>query len=229
MALQARPVGRFAHAPATHTLGAAQSASAVHDVLQTLAPQTYVPHEEVVVVWHVPVPLQVRGGVYVEPAQLSATQTVPLAYRRHAPPPSHVPSVPQVEDPLSAHWPSGSSPAGTSTHVPAVAAMPQDRQLPVQAVRQQVPCSQKPLEHSAAAVHVAPLGRLPQLPPVQTLGATQSPSVAQVARQVPAVPHLYAPQLPAVDVPHAPAPSQLRAGVKVVPLHVDAAHVVPIA
>ena len=76
---QARPVGFFAHAPATHTLGAAQSASAVQDVLQTLAPQTYVPHEDVVVVWQVPVPLHVRGGVYVEPAQLSGTQTVPLA------------------------------------------------------------------------------------------------------------------------------------------------------
>jgi hypothetical protein len=37
---QAMPVGFFAHAPATHTFGAAQSASAVHDVLHTAAPQT---------------------------------------------------------------------------------------------------------------------------------------------------------------------------------------------
>jgi len=137
--------------------------------------------------------------------------------------------VPQVEAPLSAHWPSGSSPAGTSTHVPALPLRPQDRQLPVQAVRQQVPCSQKTLPHSAAAVQVAPLGRLPPLPPVPTFGATQSPSVVQVARHVPAVPHLYAPQLPALVVPHVPAPSQARAGVNVVPLHVDAAQVVPIA
>ena len=36
---QARPVGFFAHAPATQTFGAAQSASAVHDVLHTAAPQ----------------------------------------------------------------------------------------------------------------------------------------------------------------------------------------------
>jgi hypothetical protein len=107
--------------------------------------------------------------------------------------------------------------------------MPHDRQLPVQAVRQQVPCSQKPLEHSAAAVHVAPLGRLPQLPPVQTLGATQSASAVHVARHVPLAPHLYAPQLPALAVPHVPAPSQVRAGVKVVPLQVDAAQVVPMA
>jgi hypothetical protein len=177
----------------------------------------------------VPVPLQVRAGVKVVPAQLAATQTVPLAYSRHAPPPSQVPSDPHVEAPLSAHCPSGSWPAGTSTHVPADAAIPQDRQAPVQAVRQQVPCSQKPLEHSAAAVHDAPLPFLPQLPPVQTLGATQSASAVHVARHVPAPPHLYAPQLVAVAVPHVPVPLQVRAGVNVVPLHVDAAQVVPIA
>jgi hypothetical protein len=136
----------------------------------------------------VPVPLQVRAGVNVEPAQLAATQIVPLAYMRHAPPPSQVPSVPQVEAPLSAHWPRGSSPAATSVHVPAVPVRLQERQLPVQAVRQQAPCSQKPLPHSAAVVQAAPLGRLPQLPPVQTLGATQSASAVQVARQDPVLP-----------------------------------------
>ena len=35
---QARPVGFFAQAPATQTLGAVQSASTVQDVLQTLVP-----------------------------------------------------------------------------------------------------------------------------------------------------------------------------------------------
>ena len=135
-------------------------------------------------------PLHVRGGVYVEPLQLSGTQIVPLAYCRQAPPPSQVPSVPQVEAPLSAHWPSGSTPAGTSVQVPAVPAIPQDRQAPEQAVRQQVPCSQKPLEHSVAPAQVAPLGFLPQLPPVQTLGATQSLSVVQVTRQAPEAPQM---------------------------------------
>ena len=37
-AAQARPVGFFAQAPLTQTLGAVQSASAVHDVLQRFAP-----------------------------------------------------------------------------------------------------------------------------------------------------------------------------------------------
>jgi hypothetical protein len=137
--------------------------------------------------------------------------------------------VPQVLAPLSAHWPSGSAPAATSVHVPAVPVSAHERQLPVQAVRQQAPCSQKPLEHSVAAVHEAPFGRLPQLPPVQTLGATQFVSVVQLARQVPEVPHWYAPQLVGETVPQVPAPSQVRAGVKLVPVQVDAAQVVPLA
>ena len=70
------------------------------------------PHDDAVVVWQVPVPLQVRAGVNVDPEQLCATQIVPLAYSRQAPPPSQAPSVPQVEAPLSAHWPRGSAPAG---------------------------------------------------------------------------------------------------------------------
>jgi len=177
----------------------------------------------------VPVPLQVRAGVNVDPVQLAATQTVPLAYSRQAPPPSQVPSVPHVDAPLSAHWPSGSWPAGTSTHVPAVPVIEHDRQLPVQAVRQHEPCSQKPLEHSVVVVQVAPFGFLPQLPPVQTLGATQSALVAQVTRHAPVAPQTYAPQLVAVAVPQVPAPSQVRAGVNVVPLQVEGEQVVPLA
>jgi hypothetical protein len=38
-AVQVMPVGRFAQAPITQTLGAVQSPSTVHDVLQTFAPQ----------------------------------------------------------------------------------------------------------------------------------------------------------------------------------------------
>jgi hypothetical protein len=130
---------------------------------------------------------------------------------------------------MSAHWPSGSWPAGTSTHVPAVPVIEHDRQLPVHAVRQQAPCSQKPLEHSPVVVQVAPFGFLPQLPPVQTLGATQLASVVQLTRQEPVVPHWYAPQLVAVDVPQVPEPSHVRGGVNVVPLQVEAAQVVPVA
>jgi hypothetical protein len=187
---QLLPVGFFVQAPATQTLGAVQSASAVQDVLQRLLPHAYAPHDDVVVVWQVPVPLQVRAGVNVDPVQLAATQVVPLAYSRQVPPPSQVPSVPQLAAPMSAHWPSGSWPAGTSTQVPAVPVIEQDRQLPVQAVRQQAPCSQKPLAHSAVVAQVAPFGFFPQLPPVQTLGATQSASAVQVTRHAPLGPQL---------------------------------------
>ena len=96
---QVAPTGFFVHAPPTQTLGATQSASAVHDVLQALVPHTYAPHEAPDDIWQVPVPLQVRAAVNVDPVQLAAAQVVPLAYRRHPPPPSQVPSVPQVEAP----------------------------------------------------------------------------------------------------------------------------------
>ena len=63
-----------------------------------------------------------------------------------------------------------------------------DRQVPVHAVPQQIPCSQNPELHSPAAAQVAPIGFLPQLPVRQVLGALQSPSPPQVMRQVPPVP-----------------------------------------
>ena len=50
-------------------------------------------------VWQVPVPLQVRPGVNVDPVQLAPTQVVPVAYRRQAPAPLQNPSVPHDEAP----------------------------------------------------------------------------------------------------------------------------------
>ena len=44
---------------------------------------------------------------------------VPLAYLRQLPPPSQEPSVPQVAEPASVHWLSGSWPAGTEMQVPS--------------------------------------------------------------------------------------------------------------
>jgi hypothetical protein len=181
-------VGFLPQAPFTQTLGATQSVSAVHPTLQALVSQTYAPHDCGVVGWQVPVPLQVRAGVYVAPVQLAGAQAVPLAYRRQAPPPSQRPSVPQLIAPLSAHWPSGSSPAATSVQVPAEPASAHERQAPMHPDRQQTPCSQKPLAHSVVDAQAVPFVFLPQLPPLQTLGATQSALVAQVVRQLPPVP-----------------------------------------
>jgi hypothetical protein len=62
------------------TFGDTQSAFAVHVVRQVpVVPQVYAPHDVLVTVWQVPVPLQVRVGVSVEPVQLDATQVVPAA------------------------------------------------------------------------------------------------------------------------------------------------------
>ena len=62
------------------TFGETQSAFVVHVVRQVPpVPQVYAPQDVFVTVWQVPVPLQVRAGVSVEPVQLDATQVVPAA------------------------------------------------------------------------------------------------------------------------------------------------------
>jgi hypothetical protein len=50
-----------------------------------------------------PLPLHERAGVCVTPVQVSGAHIVPAAYRRQAPAPSHIPSVPQLGAPLSVH------------------------------------------------------------------------------------------------------------------------------
>ena len=137
--------------------------------------------------------------------------------------------MPQLGAPWSAHWASGSWPAATSVQAPAVPVRLQERQRPVQALMQQAPCSQKPLAHSVVLVQAAPFGFFEQMVPLQVLGNTQSELLVQLVRQVPFVPHMKAPQLPPVTVRQVPAPSQVRAGVNMVPMHIDAAQVVPLA
>jgi hypothetical protein len=63
-----------------------------------------------------------------------------------------------------------------------------DRQVPVHAFAQQIPCSQKAELHSLAAAQVAPIGFLPQLPLMQVLGGLQSPLPVHDVRQAPFVP-----------------------------------------
>jgi len=62
------------------TFGATQSAFAVQVVRHVPpVPHMYAPQDVFVTVWQVPVPLQVRAGVNVEPVQLGATQVDPIA------------------------------------------------------------------------------------------------------------------------------------------------------
>ena len=74
--------------------------------------------------------------------------------------------------------------------MPALPGNAQDRQVPVQVVPQQTPCSHMPELHSAALPQVAPIGFLPQLPFMQLFGAMQSPSFAQITKHLPSVPQL---------------------------------------
>ena len=125
------------------------------------------------------------------------------------------------------HWASGSWPAGTLLHAPAVPASAQDLQVPVQAVAQQVPCSQKPDRHSEAPPQVRPVGFLPQAPLTQTLGATQSVSAVQPILQE-LVSQTYAPHDCGVVAWQVPVPLQVRAGVSVGVVQVAATQVVPV-
>ena len=60
----------------------------------------------------------------------------------------------------------------------------QDLHAPAQAVAQQTPCAQKPDWHSPASEQDAPRIFLPHELPLQTLGATQLPSIAQALKHV---------------------------------------------
>ena len=100
--------------------------------------------------------------------------------------PSHIPFAPHVVAPPSVHWlvGFGAWPAGTFAHVPGLAASAHDWQVPVQAVAQQTPWAQKPELHSAPVAQVAPRIFFEHVPPLQTLGETQSVSTVQVVLQI---------------------------------------------
>jgi hypothetical protein len=117
---QATPSAFFVQVPPLQVNGDTQSALVVQVVLHAPVPQANGSHAELVAVWQVPVPLQVRVGVKVDPVQAAATQVVPAAYRRQAPEPLQNPSVPQAAAPLSVHWFRGSWPAGTLVQLPTV-------------------------------------------------------------------------------------------------------------
>ena len=177
-----------------------------------------------------PLVLHVEAGVSVVPVQLAAMQVVPDAYLRQAPLPLQEPSVPQVAMPWSAHWLSGSCPAGTAVHVPIVPASAHDAHVPVQAVPQQTRCWQKLCAQSLASAQAWPSASLPQLPVTQRFVVTQSVFAVQVVRQVGVVVlHRYGSHCDVVTARQTPAPSHVRCGVSVDPVQVAAAHCVLIA
>src|SRR4029079_17542386 len=134
-------------------------------------------------------------------------------YFRQAPAPSHVPSRPHVSEPLSAHWPRGSIPVGTIEQMPWVPASPHDLQMPLHSVLQQVPCSQKPELHSAAAVQAPPTGFLPQLVAMQELGGVHSSFLEHTVWHTPLAPQMKGAHDCVVAAGHLPSASQREASV----------------
>ncbi len=106
--------------------------------------------------------------------QEAPTQMVPTGYVRQAPAPLQLPSVPQLATPLSAHWISGSSPAGTLVQVPTLPVRLQTWQVLEHGLPQQTPCAQMPDAHSAPVTQAAAMGLPTHRPLPQVLGAGQS-------------------------------------------------------
>jgi hypothetical protein len=149
---------------------------------------------------------------------------------RHAPEPSHAPSLPHEAKPASVHWLMGSVPAGTNLHVPWLPPSAQDWQVPVQAVAQQVDWLQFPCTHSVPKVQAAPSDFLPHTPPLQVFGLTQSLLPAHIVRQIPVpMPHSNGVQVDCVPGWQTPAPLHRGAEVNVEPEQVVPPHVVPAA
>ena len=79
LAVQVAPFGRLVQTLPMQTLGETQSVSAVQDVLQAPVPQVNGSQADDVAARQVPVPLQVRAGVNVDPLQVAAAHEVPAA------------------------------------------------------------------------------------------------------------------------------------------------------
>ena len=203
--------------PALQTFPGAQSTSAPQAAWQVVPLHAYAPQDCVTGGRQLPAPSQVRASVAVVPdaGQVGGAHWVPAAYSWQLPAPSQKPVFPQVVAPAAVHWPFGSMPsAGTGLQVPGVPTSAHDVQLPLQAVMQQTPWAQNPLWQSPGAAQLAPGGRKPHEPLLQTLGVAQSASAVQVDLQA-RLPHLNGKQELCGGVTHAPAPSHADAGVSV--------------
>ncbi len=115
------------------------------------------------------------------------------------------------------HWPAGSAPpAGTGEQVPGLVVSAQDMHLPLQAVAQQTPCAQVLDWHSPPVWQTAPFGLRPHDPLMQVAGDTQSELLVQVDLQA-LTPQVKGKHEPVMGAAQVPAPSQVAAGVNVIP------------
>jgi hypothetical protein len=160
----------------------AQTLGAVQFPLQAAAePHVLGKHDPAAGVAQWPAPSQVDWAVITMPpgGQVWSRHFVPAMYFWQAPA-MHLPLVPQLVAPWSAHSPLGSPvPVVTFVHVPSVPLSEHDLQEASQVVTQQTPWAQMPEPQSPAAPQGAPGSLLPHERLLQTLGATQF--VADVA------------------------------------------------
>jgi hypothetical protein len=172
-----------------------QLASVVQLVRQAVPPALhwYALHDVCVPPPQVPAPSQVEAVLAVPLAQPAAWQTVPAAYLRQAPAPSHRPSLPQLETGSASQSLCGSVPAAADVHCPSLPTPAQVWQVPLHAVWQQTPSTQKPLMQAALLVQAVPFGSAAtQVPAEQKWPVAQSLFCEQDVWQAVA-PHMYAP------------------------------------
>jgi hypothetical protein len=169
-----------------------QSASELQLVLQlvALALHWYAPQELGTPGAQVPAPLQVGTGLNAPFAQAATPQVVPEAHLRQAPAPSQLPSCPQDVVGSAAQPFRTSVPDTAGAHSPTVPTPLQVMHVPVQALWQQTPSTQKPLWQSPVAAHSVPFAFCAtQTPPEQKLPVVQS------VFEVHDVAHAVAPQM----------------------------------
>jgi hypothetical protein len=155
---QVAPIGFLPQLPATQKLPVVQSLSLAHVVLHCPAD----PHMNGMQDWlagaaQAPLPSQRPAKVRVVPVHPAVWQAMPAGYFSQLPAPSQVPSVPQLDAPVSWHLPRGLVPRSAGMQLPIVPWPAQVRQSPVQALSQQTPSTQKPDLQSCAAVQASPL------------------------------------------------------------------------
>lgn len=135
--VQGWPSASLPQLPLTQLFVVTQSVLAVQVVRQVgvVVLHRYGSHCEVVTARHTPAPSHVRCGVSVDPVQVAAAHCVPVAQRRHAPAPLHIPSVPQVVATVVAHCVAGvgAVPLATLLQVPMLPAIAHDLHVPVHA------------------------------------------------------------------------------------------------
>ena len=234
LAAHTAPSGFLAQVVPMQKYAAAQSASMVQLGGQTPAAHLYAPQAKVPLGGtQAPLPLHRAGGVAVlviehEPA----VHTVPAGYVRQAPPPSHLPSVPQPDIAVTAHTARGSTvPAATGAQLPRLPATLHARQVPHDAVPQHTPSTQLPVAHSGPSRQVWPAAlSVPHWLIRHAVGATQSLVVPHmVAHAVPAALHLYGAHDCMPPLTQVPLPSHAEPKVSVLPpaAHEAAPHAVP--